>query len=315
MRNLFIIVLAFLSGACSLQKQAPSVQSFDELSYPFATHQVQLPDGLEIAYFDEGKGEEVILFIHGLGSYAPAWKKNIEALKNDYRCIAIDLPGYGKSSKGKYEASMAYYARVVREFLEGLDIEKATLAGHSMGGQIAITTALAYPGLVERLVLVSPAGFETFHKGERQWFREVMTPTAVKLTTVEQIRENIAWNFYQMPADAEFMITDRIAMRSATDFDAYCYIIPECVKGMVDQPVFSELPNVQQPALVIFGHQDNLIPNRFLNGGETEDIGKQGVAQMPNARLLMVDKAGHFVQFEQAETVNDAIRGFLGAEE
>ena len=311
MKNLLAIALVLLLGACALQKQAPSVQSFEELPYPYTTHKARLSDELEVAYFDEGKGEEVILFIHGLGSYAPAWKKNIEALKNNYRCIAIDLPGYGKSSKGKYEASMSYYATVVAEFMKALDIEKATLAGHSMGGQIAITAALAYPGLVSRLVLVSPAGFETFHKGERQWFREVLTPTAVKLTTVEQIKENIAWNFYEMPDDAEFMVTDRIAMRSAVDFDAYCYIIPECVKGMVDQPVFDELPNVQQPTLVVFGYQDNLIPNRFLNGGETEEIGKQGVAQMPNARLFMVDKAGHFVQFEQAATVNDAIRGFL----
>ena len=314
MKNLLAIALVLLLGACALQKQAPSVQSFEELPYPYTTHKARLSDELEVAYFDEGKGQEVILFIHGLGSYAPAWKKNMEALKNNYRCIAIDLPGYGKSSKGKYEASMSYYATVVKEFLHALGIEKATLAGHSMGGQIAITAALAYPELVERLVLVAPAGFETFHKGERQWFREVLTPTAVKLTTVEQIRENIAWNFYEMPGDAEFMVTDRIAMRSAVDFDAYCYIIPECVKGMVDQPVFDDLHNVQQPTLVVFGHQDNLIPNRFLNGGETEAIGKQGVAQMPNARLLMVDKAGHFVQFEQAATVNDAIRGFISAD-
>ena len=136
---------------------------------------------------------------------------------------------------------------------------------------------------------------------------------AVKLTSVEQIRENMAWNFYELPPDAEFMITDRIAMRSASDFDAYCYIIPECVKGMVNQPVFDELPNVRQPALAIFGQQDNLIPNRFLNGGETEAIGRQGVAQMPNARLLMIDKAGHFVHFEQAAAVNEAILEFMGA--
>ena len=314
MRNFLSIALLLFLSACALQKEAPAVQSFDDLTYPFPTMKAKLQDGLEVAYFDEGKGPEVILFIHGLGSYAPAWKKNIEALKEDYRCLAIDLPGYGKSSKGKYEASMTYYATVVKDFLGALGIEKATLAGHSMGGQIAITTALAYPDLAERLILIAPAGFETFHKGERQWFREVLTPRAVKLTSVEQIRENMAWNFYELPPDAEFMITDRIAMRSASDFDAYCYIIPECVKGMVNQPVFDELPNVRQPALAIFGQQDNLIPNRFLHGGDTEDIGQQGVAQMPNARLLMVDKAGHFVQFEQAATVNDAIKGFLSAD-
>ena len=311
MRNLFCFAFLLLLTGCSLQKEVPAIRTFDELPYPFTTHKVQLAEDLEIAYFDEGSGPATLVFIHGLGSYAPAWKKNIEGLKGDFRCIAIDLPGYGKSSKGYYEASMTYYATVLRDFLDALNIPRATLVGHSMGGQIALTAALAYPDRVEKLVLVAPAGFELFHKGERQWFREVLTPTSVKLTTVDQIKENLYWNFYEMPEDATFMITDRIAMRSARQFDDYCYIIPECVKGMVDEPVFDFLPQIRQATLVLFGRQDNLIPNRFLNGGETEDIGRQGVEQLPDARLIMVEQAGHFVQFEKAQTVNQAIRTFL----
>lgn len=311
MKTLLSLAFAFFTFGLCAQKEAPSVNTFDEISYPFPTQKVQLDDELEIAYFDEGKGSKIIIFIHGLGSYAPAWQKNIESLRENYRCIAIDLPGYGKSSKGNYEASMSYYATVVKKFMQKLGINKATLAGHSMGGQISITTALAYPDIVEQLILVSPAGFETFHKGEKEWFRNVLTPTAVKLTSVDQIKENIAWNFYQMPDDAVFMINDRIAMRSAEGFDAYCYIITQCIKGMVDQPVFDHLSDVKQPTLVFFGHQDNLIPNRFLHGGKTIEIGQQGTEQMPNAKLVMIDEAGHFVHFEKADTVNQEIRAFL----
>ncbi|HKK80132.1 MAG TPA: alpha/beta fold hydrolase [Phaeodactylibacter sp.] len=310
MRTFITLFSLLLLSGCGWQQRVPTVQTFDELPYPFPAQKVKLESGEEIAYFDQGEGQPII-FIHGLGSYAPAWKNNIEGLQENFRCIALDLPGYGKSSKGKYEASMTYYATIVKNFMQALGLEKAVLAGHSMGGQIAMTTALAYPNMVERLVLVAPAGFERFHKGEKEWFRQVLTPTAVKLTTVDQIKENIAWNFYDMPEDAEFMITDRIAMRDAEGFDAYCYIIPECVKGMVDEPVFEFLPQLEQPALVIFGHQDNLIPNRFLNGGETEAIARQGVEQLPDAQLRMVDKAGHFVHFERSETVNAEIRRFL----
>jgi len=310
MRTFITLFSLLLLSGCGWQQRVPTVQTFDELPYPFPAQKVKLESGEEIAYFDQGEGQPII-FIHGLGSYAPAWKNNIEGLQENFRCIALDLPGYGKSSKGKYEASMTYYATIVKNFMQALGLEKAVLAGHSMGGQIAMTTALAYPNMVERLVLVAPAGFERFHKGEKEWFRQVLTPTAVKLTTVDQIKENIAWNFYDMPEDAEFMITDRIAMRDAEGFDAYCYIIPECVKGMVDEPVFEFLPQLEQPALVIFGHQDNLIPNRFLNGGETEAIARQGVEQLPDAQLKMVDKAGHFVHFERSEMVNAEIRRFL----
>lgn len=311
MKKLAYLLPLFLLSACAFQQSIPVIETFDDLTYPYSVKKIKLADGKEIGYMDEGKGKQTLLFIHGLGSYAPAWKKNIETLKNNYRCIAIDLPGYGKSSKGKYEASMSAYADVVNAFLENMDIEKATLIGHSMGGQISMMTALAYPEKVEKLILVAPAGFETFTPGEKQWFREVLTPTAVKLTSVDQIKSNIAWNFYDMPDDAFFMAEDRIAMRDAEGFDAYCYIIVECVKGMVDEPVFEYLDRIQQPTLVIFGEGDNLIPNRFLNGGKTEDIAKSGAEKIPNAELKMIPKAGHFVQFEKAEEVNEAMVSFL----
>jgi len=80
---------------------------------------------------------------------------------------------------------------------------------------------------------------------------------------------------------------------------------------MVNEPVFDYLPQIEQPVLAIFGHQDNLIPNRFLNGGTTEAIGRKGVAQLPDATLQMIDKAGHFVHYEQAERVNELIKAFL----
>ena len=310
MKNTLLLLSLLFLSSCSWSQKVPAVQTFDDIPYPFPTQKVELASGEAIAYFDEGNGEPII-FIHGLGSYAPAWKKNIEELRGSYRCIALDLPGYGKSSKGKYEASMTYYATIIRDFMTKLGLEQATLAGHSMGGQIAMTAALAFPEKIEKLVLVAPAGLETFHKGERQWFREVLTPTAVKLTTVDQIKTNIAWNFHDMPEDAEFMITDRIAMRDAEDFDAYCYIIPECVKGMVDEPVFDYLPQIEQPVIVFFGQQDNLIPNRFLHGGTTESIGQKGVEQLPNARLQMIDEAGHFVHYEKAGVVNEQIKMFL----
>jgi pimeloyl-ACP methyl ester carboxylesterase len=253
MKTFLFSILALLLSGCAFQQSIPSISSFDDIPYPYVVNKVKLDDGKEIAYMDEGNGKQVLLFIHGLGSYAPAWKKNIEGLKNDYRCIAIDLPGYGRSSKGKYEASMSAFADVVKAFIEQLEIEKVTLVGHSMGGQISIMTALAYPDLVDKLILVAPAGFETFTPGERQWFREVLTPRAVQLTSVDQIKANIAWNFHHMPEDALFMARDRIAMRDAEGFDAYCYIIPECVKGMVDEPVFEYLDRIQAPTLVFFG--------------------------------------------------------------
>ena len=306
----FGIFMLLINIGCALPK-SPSVSRMSDLSYPFDTRYLELSDGVRVAYADEGKGEQTILFVHGLGSYYPAWKKNVAALSKKYRCVAIDLPGYGKSSKENYSGSMRFYGGIIKEVCDKLGIQRVTLAGHSMGGQISLVAALTYPELVEKLILVAPAGFETFNKGEKEWFRQVMTADGVRLTTAEQIRTNLAYNFYNMSDDARFMIDDRLAMRTASDFPGYCYIIPQSVRGMVDEPVYDYLPQVKQPALVIFGENDNLIPNRYLHGGPTSKVAESGTARMPAAQLKMIPKAGHFVMFEQAETVNQLIGEFL----
>ncbi|KAF0202648.1 MAG: Alpha/beta hydrolase fold containing [Bacteroidetes bacterium] len=282
----------------------------DELEYPFQVRKITLDSGPEIAFVDEGEGD-VIIFIHGLGSYLPAWRKNIDSLKSDYRCIAIDLPGYGKSSKQPHSGKMTYYASVVKEFADKLGLKEVTLAGHSMGGQISMIAGLNYPDLVKNIILIAPAGFEKFTEGQKQWFRNVMTLEGVKNTMAEDIQTNLAVNFYNMPDDAEFMIIDRIVMRSADDFEHYCYAVVQSVNGMVNEPVIDLLPKISQPTLIIFGENDNLIPNRFLNPGKTKKIADIGKSKIPDSQLIMVKKAGHFVQFEKPEEVNGAIRQFL----
>ncbi len=292
--------------------QVPSLNSFMDLEYMFETHWVELPGGEKIAYVDEGEGETTLILIHGLGSYIPAWNKNIPELSKHFRVIAIDLPGYGKSGKIPHSGKMTYYASVVNDFAQALGLGKVVLGGHSMGGQIAMVTALYYPQRVDKLILSAPAGFETFTEGQKQWFRDVMTVRGVKLTTVEDIISNLAYNFYNLPDDAEFMITDRIAMRDATDFDAYAYAVVQSVKGMVDEQVYSLLPSIEQPVLVLFGEYDNLIPNRFLNPGRTAEVARSGAERLPNHQLHMVPNSGHFVQFEAYEFFNEKTIEFLG---
>jgi pimeloyl-ACP methyl ester carboxylesterase len=288
------------------------LKSLKDLNYPYEVKYAALSGNINLAYVDEGSGDYTIIFIHGLGSYLPAWKKNIEGLKVNYRCIAIDLPGYGKSSKAPHSGMMTFYAGVVNELIENLKLKNVVIAGHSMGGQIGIMAALNYPENIKKLVLVDPAGFEEFTEGQKQWFRDVMTLDGVKKTTVEQIQTNLASNFYNVPDDASFMITDRIAMRTAADFDNYCYAVVQSVNGMVDEPVFQLLDKIKQPTLILFGANDNLIPNRFLNAGKTANIAMKGHEKIAGSKLVIVPKAGHFLQFEKPDEVNKEIMGFLG---
>jgi pimeloyl-ACP methyl ester carboxylesterase len=114
-----------------------------------------------------------------------------------------------------------------------------------------------------------------------------------------------------MPADAEFMITDRLAMRTASDFDNYVYTVVQSVFGMVNQPVIDKIQDIKQPTLIVFGANDNLIPNRYLNPGRTIDIAEYGASKIKNSTLKMIDKAGHFCMFEKPDECNQAIKDFL----
>ena len=296
---------------CTPYNGIKQLDAMNELEYPYNVKMQKLSDGNELAYVDEGKGKETIIFIHGLGSYLPAWKKNISVLKDDYRCIAVDLPGYGKSGKNPHSGMMTFYADVLMEFTKKLGLEKVILSGHSMGGQISMVTAMHYPEKVKKVILVDPAGFERFHEGQKQWFRDVMTVNLVKTTSADAIASNLAYNFYNMPDDAEFMITDRIAMRTAKDFEHYCYAVTRSVHGMVDQPVIDKLENIKQPVLIFFGENDNLIPNRYLNPGYTKKIARYGHEKIQNSKLIIVPKCGHFMMFEKPEIFNREVKKFL----
>lgn len=309
--TIILIIFTALITSCSPYKNITEMNSMQELDYGYDIKYAELSNDVNLAYIDEGTGKETIIFIHGLGSYIPAWKKNITDLSKKYRCIAIDLPGYGKSSKNPHSGLMSFYANVVSEFIDKLELQNVVLAGHSMGGQISIVAGLHYPEKIKKLILVDPAGFELFHPGQRLWFKDVMTPNLVRLTTVEAIETNLASNFYNMPKDAMFMIEDRIAMRKADDFENYCYAVSQSVTGMVDEPVFNKLKFLSQPTLIFFGENDNLIPNRYLNPGKTEPIAKAGANEIKNSKLIMVAKSGHFMMFEKPEVFNSEVENFL----
>ena len=283
--------------------------------HPYETHTVKLLSDIEIAYITEGEGPKTIIFLHGLGSYLLAWKKNIIELKKHYRCIAIDLPNYGKSSKGTYAFTPSFFAEKVNEFIQKKQLKNIILVGHSMGGQVAVHVALQYPKSVEKMVLIAPAGFEEFSEKEMQWFKKLMTPTLIKATPEKQIKINFGLNFHdgKLPADAQFMYEDRLSMReSDKEYDYYCNMIPTCIAGMLDEPIFERLKDIKTPSLIMYGEQDLLIPNKYLHPKmTTKEVATKGQELIPNSQLIMLPSCGHFVQWECATEVNQNILNFI----
>ena len=274
---------------------------------------LQLDERTHIAYSEQGEGEQTLLFIHGLGSNHKAWQKNTPFLKKNLRCITIDLPGYGASSKKEYDFSMRFFAEHLISFIEQAGLSNLTMVGHSMGGQIAIHTVLLRQELIQQLVLVAPAGFETFTEDEGIWLKKIIAPPLTKSLSEEQIIQNFRANFYDFPSDAQFMIDDRMKLRSnPTDYSYFCNMVSQCVAAMLAEPIFNRLSDIHIPVLTFFGKNDQLIPNAFLHPKlSPQIIGKKGTSKLPNATLTMLPEAGHFLQWDQPTAFNQHLYSFL----
>ena len=146
MKNIVLLLLSLFFLQCTVQNTKTNTKSMKDtlLPYHFPTKYLQLKEG-EIAYQKEGRGKQVLIFVHGLSSNSDAWYRNIEDLKKDFTCIAIDLPGYGRSFKNADEFTATYFAEILNEFTDKLNIKQFTLGGHSMGGQASLKVASKYP--------------------------------------------------------------------------------------------------------------------------------------------------------------------------
>jgi pimeloyl-ACP methyl ester carboxylesterase len=268
------------------------------------TKSITLSSGIQLSYLEQGTGPHTALMLHGMGSGKKSWQKLIQGMQGRFRCLAPDLPNYGDSSAGDYPFTMSFFAGVMWEFLEKLGVSSVYLCGHSMGGQIALIMALQRPFAIEKMALFATAGFEVFQQHEKMILNGFYAAPNMLALSREQIRQNFNANFYEFPADAEFMVQDRFRLQQSPRYEGYCRMIPKCVSGMLDEPVFDFLPSVNVPAIVFFGKQDQLIPNRIVHPGQAAaQIARQGARRMPMAGLRLLDQCGHFPHWEKGEEV------------
>lgn len=305
---LMLIILPLVTYAQTCDKIMKNIVS----KYEYETRFVNL-DTIEIAYIKEGKGEKTLLFVHGLSSNADAWSKNIKTLKENFTCVALDLPGYGKSSKPENASyTPSYFAKTITAFIDELKLKNVILIGHSMGGQAAIKLAINSPEKIDKLILVAPAGIETFSEAHGIIMKTMFTPEFVASTNNEQIKNNYALNFYKQPNEVDKMIEDRIAIKEAIDFEAHCIAISKSIAGMLNDPVVDDLAKISHKTLVLYGKNDRLIPNRYFHPDlDVAKVGEKAKELIKNSQLNFVEESGHFLQFEQSEKVNFLIKEFI----
>jgi len=258
--------------------------------------------GNRIRYICQGKGEPVLM-IHGACSSLHTWQKNFSALAQYYQVFALDLPGFGFSDKPRVNYTPLFFADTVNLFIDRLRLKKVHLIGSSIGASISALVTLDYPEKVESLILIDPRVYPK--KPKNTISRIIATPFigSILLKTLRnQASVRLSLNDYYFD---KTLITPALIEE---------YLAPLKSKGGT-QSVYSTFRNldyrhifaaragqIQQPTLVIWGEHDQLFPVSH---------GEKLVADIPQAKLIVIPQAGHLPHEERPELVNNHMLSFM----
>lgn len=285
-----------------------------QIAYPFPVDFISLPKGQKIAFTETGMGGETMLFIHGLAGYMPLWQFQLQHFSENFHCIALDLPGNGLSPGGEYPYSMVFYAETIADFLKAKNISEVTLVGHSMGGQIAILMALRYPHLVNKLVLIAPAGFESFSPHEVFLTEHALDLGQTWGMNSQYLEFFINRSFSDKNPIASNIVSDLKQLMQTQNPVQWHNMIVASIKSMLREPVTPFLEQISQPTCIIFGELDAMIPNKLIHFQDTtRGVAYKGAALIEHSELNLIPAAGHFVQIEKSTEVNSVINSYLKA--
>jgi pimeloyl-ACP methyl ester carboxylesterase len=259
-------------------------------------------NGYTIRYLDygpDGKADsKILILLHGLGASAERWSRVIPILSRYYRVIIPDIIGFGYSDKpAAVEYTMDFFIDFFKVFLDNLDISKASIIGSSFGGHVATEFAIRFNRMVEKLVLVSPAGM-----------MKTSTPTLDRyiMAALYPVYEHVYEAFSEMAYDSDDAVNEEIVMdfvnRMRLTNAKYAFM--STVLGIRYAPKLKgRLSSITAPTLLVWGENDRMIPLQYAR--EYEEI--------PKSKLVVIKSCGHTPYVEKPITFNKIILSFLGS--
>ena len=267
----------------------PVVEQRDEAASADATETVTVGDRTIRFLRSGGEGEPIIL-VHGFGGNLNNWLFNREALADGREVYAFDLPGHGGTSKDVGKGSTDDFAEVLKGFMEVLEIGQAHLVGHSLGGAVALTFALAEPGRTASLTLIASVGLgaeinasyiDGFARARRR----------------KELKSQVARLFSDPSLVTRQMLEDILRFKRLDGVqNALQTIADQLVAGGIQRVALADrLEELAAPLLVIWGEDDEIIPCSHTQ------------AVTDRARTAVIPGAGHMVQMEATAEVNRLI--------
>lgn len=269
---------------------------------------VTLRSGLRLRVLESGPATGLpVLLVHGWGACVYTYRYLLPALSRaGRRAIAFDLRGHGLSAKprGAENYMTAALLGDVLEVLDTLEVEKADVVGHSLGGGLALQLALSAPARVCRLVLAAPVGLG---RVRLRRFARMMTPRVTdrfaRYLTPRWLTRFLLHGAYGDPRRVPNDAIDEYWAPS--QFPDYYRAVRALLHAFSWRPLTAaELARIEQPALVILGTADRLIPDAH-----------RGATSLGNATVISLAGAGHLGIEECAEESNAAVIRFLKGDE
>lgn len=252
-----------------------------------------------------------LVLIHGLGASKASWLPIVPRLARDYRILAVDLPGFGASSKprGRYDAR--WFADQMFGYLDAAGYERALIAGNSMGGRIAQEMAMHRPERVEAIACLCPA--TAFSHRPALWLTRFLRPelgSALALMPRAQLKGTIRSLFarpgriddswYEAAVD-DFLATWRSPRARMAFFAAARHLYLEEPNG--ERGFWARLSLMGTPAFYIYGRRDTVITHHF---------GSKVRRFVPDAHVEVWDDCGHVPQLEHSDRTADKLLAFFG---
>ena len=260
---------------------------------------------MELAHGELGDGPPVLL-LHGWPTSSFLWRNVMPPIARSNRAIALDLPGFGGSDKpvdGSY--SFAFFERAIDAFLDELDIDQTAIAGHDIGGPIALHWALTRPERVTSIALLNTLVYPEFSEAVQQFVTACSTPAlAERLTSAQGLEAAMKLGV----ADASSVTAEVVAGVTepfATDDDrralaaAGIGLEPEGFEEIAER-----LPTLDSPLRVIYGERDRILP-------DIADTVARMQRDVPHAEVTSLPGCGHFLQEERPHEVGELLAEFF----
>lgn len=265
---------------------------------------IKINSDINLHYYREGKGQP-LLFIHGLGGSLNNWTYCYPFfLEKGFEVVGLDLPGYGKSSKPLFPISIADYASILRDFIQGLNLSvPPILIGNSMGGHISSYFAAKYKSRLRALVLIDSSGLNELNLIE-EFFVNLAFDKKNIANILRYMIDIFSVNLFHDPTNPNnySFIEEQKEMAKQSDYPQYCYALENSTKAMLETPLKDILTEIKVPTTIIWGENDRLIPTFYA---------KKFKNYLPDAPLYFINRCGHIVPLEKPDELNLLILSFL----